>query len=104
MGLSLFGKDKCRSIVNGVFDNGRVLSADYLETSITDVDLRIIVEEYHINEIVPIEVYTARYGKLPEAMIETICLYYKKKTELKDVEGQEYFYMKSKNKLIPFMA
>lgn len=98
-GCPYLAKDKCRSILNGVFDNGRVLSADYLETSITDVDLRIIVEEYHIEEIVPIEVYTARYGKLPAAMIETICLYYKKKTELKDVEGQEYFYMKSKNKL-----
>lgn len=98
-GCPYLAKDKCRTIINGVFDNGRVLSADYLETSITDVDLRIIVEEYHIEEIVPIEVYTARYGKLPAAMIETICLYYKKKTELKDVEGQEYFYMKSKNKL-----
>ena len=98
-GCPYLAKDKCRTIVNGVFDNGRVLSADYLETSITDVDLRIIVEEYHIEAIVPIEVYTARYGRLPAAMIETICHYYKKKTELKDVEGQEYFYMKSKNKL-----
>ena len=54
-GCPYLAKDKCRSIVNGVFDNGRVLSADYLETSITDDDLRIIVEEYNINEIVPIE-------------------------------------------------
>ena len=98
-GCPYLAKDKCRSVVNGVFDNGRVLSADYLETSITDVDLRIIVEEYHIDEIVPIEVYTARYGKLPSAMINTINEYYRKKTELKDVEGQEYLYMKSKNKL-----
>lgn len=98
-GCPYLAKDKCRSIINGVFDNGRILSADYLETSITDVDLRIIVEEYHIDEIIPIEVYTARYGKLPSVMIDTICEYYRKKTELKDVEGQEYLYMKSKNKL-----
>lgn len=97
-GCPYLAKDKCRSIVNGVYDNGRLLSADYLETSITDVDLRIIVEEYHINEIVPIEVYTARYGRLPQPMIETICSYYHKKTELKGVPGQEYQYMKSKNK------
>ena len=97
-GCPYLAKDKCRSIVNGVYDNGRILSADYLETSITDVDLRIIVEEYRINEIVPIDVYTARYGRLPRAMIETICSYYHKKTELKGVPGQEYQYMKSKNK------
>lgn len=97
-GCPYLPKDKCRSIVNGVYDNGRILSADYLEISITDVDLRIIVEEYHINEIVPIDVYTARYGRLPEPMIETICSYYHKKTELKGVPGQEYQYMKSKNK------
>lgn len=97
-GCPYLPKDKSRSIVNGVFDNGRVLSADYLEISITDVDLRIIVEEYCIKEIIPIEVYTARYGKLPSPMIETICSYYHKKTELKGVEGQEYLYMKSKNK------
>lgn len=97
-GCPYLAKDKCRSIVNGVYDNGRLLSADYLETSITDVDLRIIVEEYHINEIVAIDVYTARYGRLPQPMIETICSYYHKKTELKGVPGQEYQYMKSKNK------
>lgn len=97
-GCPYLPKDKSRSIVNGVFDNGRVLSADYLEISITDVDLRIIVEEYCIKEIIPIAVYTARYGKLPGPMIETICSYYHKKTELKGVEGQEYLYMKSKNK------
>lgn len=97
-GCPYLPKDKSRSIVNGVFDNGRVLSADYMEISVTDVDLRIIVEEYSIKEIIPIEVYTARYGKLPSPMIETICSYYHKKTELKGVEGQEYLYMKSKNK------
>lgn len=97
-GCPYLAKDKCRSIVNGVYDNGRILSADYLETSITDVDLRIIVEEYCINEIVPLDVYTARYGRLPRPMIETICSYYHKKTELKGVPGQEYQYMKSKNK------
>lgn len=98
-GCPYLAKDKCRTVINGVFDNGRVLSADYLETSITDVDLRIIVEEYHIVEIVPIEVFTARYGKLPAAMLDIINEYYRKKTELKDVDGQEYLYMKSKNKL-----
>lgn len=97
-GCPYLAKDKCRSIVNGVYDNGRILNADYLETSITDVDLRIIVEEYHINEIVPIEVYTSRYGRLPQPMIETICSYYHRKTELKGVPGQEYQYMKAKNK------
>lgn len=98
-GCPYLPKDKCRSIKNGVFDNGRILSCDYAEISVTDVDLRIILNEYKIEKVTPIDVSTARYGKLPTEMISCICEYYRKKTTLKDVKGQEYLYMKSKNKL-----
>lgn len=98
-GCPYLQKDKCRSIKNGVFDNGRILSCDYAEISVTDVDLRIILNEYKIDKVTPVDVFTARYGKLPAEMISCICEYYRKKTTLKEVEGQEYLYMKAKNKL-----
>ena len=98
-GAPYLSRDKCRRIERGVYDNGRILSADYLETTITDVDLRIIVDQYSFDDMCAFDVAYARYGKLPDVLIKTTIEYYKAKTELKNVPGQEIYYMKSKNKL-----
>ena len=91
--------DKCRNVINGARDNGRILSADYLETSVTDVDLKIILGEYEFDNMEFMDVYYARYGYLPKPLIDVVLHYYRKKTELKNVPGQEIYYTKSKNKL-----
>lgn len=98
-GCPYLSLSKCRNIENALEDNGRIISADYLETTITDVDLRIILGEYSFTDIKFYDVATARYGYLPDQLIKTICQYYHYKTELKNVPGQELLYMKSKNKL-----
>lgn len=98
-GSPYLSRDKCRNIRGGVFDNGRILSADYLETTITDIDLQIILQEYKFADIVFSDVAHARYGKLPQPLIDETIKYYVAKTELKGVPGQEVYYMKSKNKL-----
>lgn len=90
---------KCRHIENALEDNGRILSADYLETTLTDIDLRIVLQEYSFTDIRFFDVASSRYGYLPTPLINTICQYYHYKTELKNVPGQELLYMKSKNKL-----
>lgn len=90
---------KCRYVENPLIDNGRIISADYLETTITDIDLKILLSEYSWKDIKFFDFATARYGYLPKPLIKTICQYYHYKTELKNVEGQELLYMKSKNKL-----
>ena len=90
---------KCRHIENALEDNGRILSADYLETTLTDIDLRIVLKEYSFTDIRFYDVASSRYGYLPTPLINTICQYYHYKTELKNVPGQELLYMKSKNKL-----
>jgi hypothetical protein len=92
-------RDKTRNIRGGVYDNGRVLEAEYLEISLTDIDLKIILSEYDFDDFVAMEVAHARYGKLPPMLIEETIKYFEAKTTLKDVEGQELHYMKSKNKL-----
>lgn len=79
-------------------DNGRILSADYFEITVTDIDLEIMLDEYDF-EAVPLDVAHARYGKLPQALLDVTINYYKHKTELKGVTGQEVFYTKEKNKL-----
>ena len=91
--------DKCRNVVNGARDNGRILSAEYLETSVTDIDIKIILGEYEFDNMEFSDVYYARYGNLPKPLIDVVQDYYRKKTELKNVPGQEVYYTKSKNKL-----
>ena len=98
-GCPYLSSDKCRRIENGVYDNGRILSASYLETTITDVDLRIIIGQYSFDDLCAFDVAYARYGKLPKPLVAETIAYYKSKTELKNVDGQEIYYMKSKNKL-----
>lgn len=98
-GFPYLSTDKCEKIQNADIDNGRILSCDYLETVITDVDLRIIQQEYSWSDIVYADVYTARYGRHPEALRACTVAYYRAKTELKNVDGQEVFYLKNKNKL-----
>ncbi len=98
-GAPYLSKDKCRRIEKGAFDNGRILSAEYLETTITDVDFKIILDQYDFDNLCAFDVSYARYGKLPKSLIDIVIEYYKAKTELKNVPGQEIYYMKSKNKL-----
>lgn len=94
-GCPYLSESKCRNIVNGYYDNGRVLQADYLETTITDVDLQIIISEYDA-DFDFIDVKTAKYGKLPQVIIDEVIKYYVNKTKLKGIAGSEYFYNKNK--------
>lgn len=98
-GCPYLSRDKCRKIKDAVYDNGRILEASYLETSITDIDLDIILSEYDFDDIVILDLYWSDYGMLPDAMREQIINYYYYKTDLKDISGMEVYYMKSKNKL-----
>jgi hypothetical protein len=45
------------------------------------------------------DVWQANYGYLPEPLRDLMRLYYRKKTELKGDPEQEYYHVKSKNKL-----
>ena len=98
-GCPYLSRDKCRNIIGADFDNGRILRADYLETTITDIDLQIIIEEYAADDMIFYDVRHARYGQLPPSLLAETINYYRKKTELKGVDGQEVYYTKSKNKL-----
>lgn len=92
-------KAKCRNAHGVVNDNGRVLSADYIEITLTDIDFKIIQDEYKYSAIEFIDFYHSRYGKLPKALKDVILDYFRTKTDLKGVAGQELYYMKAKNKL-----
>ena len=92
-------KAKTQSCVNAEIDNGRVLSAEYLEMAVTDIDMQIILDQYDADNIVISDMWHSRYGHLPRAYRELVKKYYVQKTELKGVEGMEVYYDKSKNLL-----
>ena len=98
-GCPYIPRDKSRNIIHGSYDNGRVLSADHLEITITDVDFKIIEKEYVWDDIDFKDVAYTWYGYLPEPFRNTIIDYYRRKTELKGVKGRELDYMRAKQKL-----
>lgn len=92
--------DKYRKpIYTDTFDNGRVCAALSLCTTVTDVDLRIILDEYEFDDVEILTLAHSTYGKLPDQLTSCVRDYYTKKTSLKGVEGQENLYNKSKAKL-----
>ena len=90
---------KCRNVQNYILDNGRVLEADYLETTITDVDYRIMKDIYkwNDNDFIIVDSWQSKYGKLPEGVRREIMTYFYNKEMLKHTSPD--LYMKSKNKL-----
>lgn len=82
-----------------VTNNGRVSSADYLTTTVTELDWNIITKAYDCDwektQIYGLRIYQRDY--LPKPFILAILNLYKSKTSLKGVEGRETEYMVSKN-------
>ena len=89
---------KCEVIRDCVNDNGRVLSADFLEISVTDIDLEIIMTIYDFDSHEVTEAYKSKYDYLPQPFRDKLKELFEYKTQFKGVSGQEYFYEKSKNK------
>lgn len=84
--------------------NGRVLTASHAEMTLTNVDFDIIDHMYEYDDLYIDGFRFSRKQKLPKSMRKLIMEYFEKKTTLKNVEGQEYFYTKSKNKLNAFFG
>lgn len=95
--------DKCDVLeeANGdraQYDNGRILRAPLVITTVTDIDYAIITEQYS-GEYTILECWAARYGWLPWPYTDCVRAYYDSKTRLKGDSAQAAFYEKSKNKL-----
>lgn len=84
-----------------ILDNGRILEAGYVEISLTEIDLEIVLDQYAFDSIDVIECMVAQKDYLPASYRAVIQDYYNKKTALKgdDTEDGKYIYMKSKNML-----
>lgn len=88
---------KCYICENAIVDNGRIVMAEHIATTITEQDFFVYTEFYiwekiHIKNL---RVYQKNF--LPKNFVKAILALYEKKTILKDVEDEEVNYMISKN-------
>lgn len=96
-----------KKVIDGIrLDNGRVVTAEKLTTTMTEQDWFTFCDFYDYGDpesdkpdyiLHSLRVYEKGY--LPKEFFKSILKLYEKKTVLKDVEGEEINYMISKNML-----
>lgn len=90
---------KCYRAEEICADNGRVINAKKLVTSITNVDWDIIKKCYTWRECKIGKCWRYYKSYLPKTFVECVLDFYVDKTTLKDVEGQESEYQLKKGML-----
>nr|DAR48079.1 MAG TPA: DNA polymerase B [Caudoviricetes sp.] len=81
--------------------NGRVLEANFIKIAMTNYDYQIFINQYEYDEenVRVEDFYYSHKGFLPKELINTVLEFFTLKSQLKGIDGKEYEYMKSKNKL-----
>lgn len=87
----------CMEIEEPVVNNGRVVSAKRLVTTLCEIDFEIVSNWYTWRSMRVSNLRIYARGFLPKPIVESVLTYYARKTELKDVEGEEVEYMRKKN-------
>lgn len=87
---------KCYKKVNVVENNGRVVTADLVATSLTNIDWQVMKQFYKWDSVKFGTFYIYYSNYLPTPLVDCILELYEKKTTLKGVEGMEIEYLKSK--------
>lgn len=85
---------KCYDVVE---DNGRIMTAEWAEFWMTDIDVDIVMKNYDIDHVEVLECWAANKRYLPKKLLEFIFKLYEDKTALKRVAGKEDAYAQSKS-------
>lgn len=90
-------QSRCVRALNPLTDNGRIVSADLIRTTITEQDFLTLREYYEWDKLSIDNFRIMKKEYLPRNFILAILNLYSDKTTLKDVDGKEAEYMRSKN-------
>ena len=90
---------KCRNVKNPLINNGRIVQADTLTITCTDIDFLNIKDFYKWDSMKIGLCYIYKKDYLPKEFIKTILHLYKSKTELKGIDDKEVEYLHSKELL-----
>lgn len=80
---------RCRKLQKPVIDNGRLVSADYLITTITDQDFAIICKVYRWDQLRIGTMYRYYKRYLPHDFVRAVLQLYQDKTTLKGLSGKD---------------
>ena len=89
---------KCTNLNKAIYDNGRIIRAESLTITLTDIDFYFILDTYKYKSYKILESYYSIYDYMPKTFIEFTLEKYINKTKYKNVEGMEVEYAKEKNK------
>lgn len=81
---------RCRQAINAVTDNGRLVEADHIITTMTECDYMMAKLFYDWDGIKIHNFRRYKKGYLPKAFVESILQMYKDKTELDGVDPVNY--------------
>lgn len=87
---------KCAKIKGYSLDNGRVLKADFVQLSLTNIDYEMFQLCYDFENLNIIDFRVSSNDYLSPTFVKYILELYGNKTTLKGIEEQEPLYMKSK--------
>lgn len=90
---------KCYIRENVVINNGRIVAATRIATTITDVDFKVIENFYTWKKMRIGNMYCYKRGYLPKGFINAILKLYADKTTLKGIDGKEVEYLGAKGML-----
>lgn len=92
-------KHKAISLTNETSDNGKLIKCDECIYILTNIDMKIIRQNYEWDEMSIIEFKYAVNEYLPDNFRRYIVNMYVDKTTLKNVKGSEDLYLKKKQKI-----
>lgn len=90
-------KAKCRAIYKAKCGNGKVYGAERIGMCCTEIDFRIISEQYTFKDVIIHEFFCAERGMLHKNFREHLMYMFQMKTNLED--GDKFLYNKYKNKI-----
>ena len=96
---SYISRSRCWGVKQDVTQNGRVVCASELWTTITDVDFEVIEQCYEWENMRVVNFRRYKRGYLPTDLVKAILKLYEDKTTLKGVEGKEIEYLSGKENL-----
>ena len=92
-------RSHCSNVKGETLNNGRVVEAETLTTTITEQDFMIIKRMYEWDDMLIGNFRRYKKGYLPKEFMDAILTLYEDKTQLKDVDGKEAEYMHAKENL-----
>lgn len=93
---NIISYSRCWNATGVKLNNGRVISAQRISTTLTELDFENVLRFYQWSSIKVVNMRVANRGYLPKALIMAVLQLYEDKTKLKGISGKETEYLVAK--------